>query len=717
MVAGPVNMEASRSLMGTFVAAPRVVLPGSNVVADGDTLNRSFLAHPSSNFLSSATSMATSSHTAPAGYRVSSVSAPTHRTTIVGRQPAPAMKSYTPPSVVSSSSLPVYSPPMVQPVDQVPSYTPAPQYARLPSSTSAPRTSPAMRSITMSLRPTSGTMPRPSLVSASVAGIGSDSMPGLTRKLAPSQCSFVPAGQSSYVPPGAMDEGVYVRSYVPPAAEDPICSRTPLAACRIMQDRPDDSWQSLIVPPYTNVQMQSAQQQQPSPEGGRKETERALLERDEAMRDANRALSDLVAELKQQRDAAARERDEALKLRDAAVAVADDVGRQKDAAEHLYQQLQQEVNELQESKKHADQQAAAASTQSVEKQPAAAPAFAMAVAVPTTQMAVAVPCKWPHEVSQFLQWVRGSGTVVHQASSNGKLMLQPSVCQIPHPSKAKSGGEDAFFLSDHSLGVADGVGEWAAMGVNPRDFADELMNGSSAHLTHLATNPQDAATGADLAQDRAHDSLREAFKAAKSYGSATAILVTLDAAAANIGIANVGDSSFRLLRRNGRVELVARTKEQQHSYNCPFQLVRKPAPEDFQALIDEGKEEFVKRCSDGSLPLDDDPECAQLYNFKVQEGDLLLLGSDGVFDNLYDDELCELAENFAWPVQVQEAQYQLTHPEYVAKAISYAAYYKAADQGAQTPFADTARKNNVQFSGGKMDDITTVCAWVTKGAQ
>lgn len=592
--------------------------------------------------------------------------------------------------------------------------------------------SPTMRSITIPMQPappvvavlnSSTTIPRRSLVPSPISGLGSDGVPLLTRKPLQTQGSLVPAGQRSlsYVP---VPDGE--GSHVPPLefSEDASRARTPVAAYRYVQmERHDDEGQSQVAPP-TTVQTQPAQQQHPPAESARKETERALQERDEAMRDANRALSDLVGELKQQRDAAVRERDEALKERDAAIAEVEDMSKQKHTVEQLLQQLQQEIQELQNSKQLADRKAAAAPASTAveqrapEKQAAAAPAVAMAVAVPTVQMAVAVPCKWPHEVSHFLQWLRGSGTVSHQAGPKGKMTLLPSVCQIPHPSKSASGGEDAFFLSDHSLGVADGVGEWAAMGVNPRDFADELMNGSSAHLTHLATNPQeDEVTGKELAQARAHDSLKEAFKAAKSYGSATAILVTLDAAEQSIGVANVGDSSFRLLRRNGKVQVAARTKEQQHSYNCPFQLVRKPTPEDFQALIDQGKEEFVKRCSDGSLPLDDDPECAQLYGFKVQEGDLLLVGSDGVFDNLYDDELCELAENFVWPVQMQEAQYQLTHPEYVAKAISYAAYYKAVDQGAQTPFADSARQNNVQFSGGKMDDITTVCAWVTKSAQ
>ena len=38
---------------------------------------------------------------------------------------------------------------------------------------------------------------------------------------------------------------------------------------------------------------------------------------------------------------------------------------------------------------------------------------------------------------------------------------------IPHPDKAYKGGEDAVFVSDKILSVADGVGGWAEVGVDP----------------------------------------------------------------------------------------------------------------------------------------------------------------------------------------------------------------------------------------------------------
>lgn len=45
---------------------------------------------------------------------------------------------------------------------------------------------------------------------------------------------------------------------------------------------------------------------------------------------------------------------------------------------------------------------------------------------------------------------------------------------IPHPSKAAKGGEDAIFVDDNLLVVADGVGGWAQYGVDPGIFSRKL---------------------------------------------------------------------------------------------------------------------------------------------------------------------------------------------------------------------------------------------------
>lgn len=45
---------------------------------------------------------------------------------------------------------------------------------------------------------------------------------------------------------------------------------------------------------------------------------------------------------------------------------------------------------------------------------------------------------------------------------------------LPHPEKAETGGEDAFFVTSHgqgAFGVADGVGGWNLEGVDPSRYS------------------------------------------------------------------------------------------------------------------------------------------------------------------------------------------------------------------------------------------------------
>jgi len=45
---------------------------------------------------------------------------------------------------------------------------------------------------------------------------------------------------------------------------------------------------------------------------------------------------------------------------------------------------------------------------------------------------------------------------------------------IPHPEKRHKGGEDACFVNDKLLSVADGVGGWAEHGVDPGLYSKAL---------------------------------------------------------------------------------------------------------------------------------------------------------------------------------------------------------------------------------------------------
>ena len=64
----------------------------------------------------------------------------------------------------------------------------------------------------------------------------------------------------------------------------------------------------------------------------------------------------------------------------------------------------------------------------------------------------------------------GSGS----GSKRFKYVFDHGTYMIPHPAKAYKGGEDAFYVSDNVLAVADGVGGWADHGIDPGLYSKRL---------------------------------------------------------------------------------------------------------------------------------------------------------------------------------------------------------------------------------------------------
>lgn len=50
-----------------------------------------------------------------------------------------------------------------------------------------------------------------------------------------------------------------------------------------------------------------------------------------------------------------------------------------------------------------------------------------------------------------------------------------SIYSQPHPDKISKGGEDANFGSPNILSVADGVGGWSEIGVDPAIYSKKLI--------------------------------------------------------------------------------------------------------------------------------------------------------------------------------------------------------------------------------------------------
>uniref|UniRef100_A0A7S1B087 Protein phosphatase n=1 Tax=Noctiluca scintillans TaxID=2966 RepID=A0A7S1B087_NOCSC len=269
-----------------------------------------------------------------------------------------------------------------------------------------------------------------------------------------------------------------------------------------------------------------------------------------------------------------------------------------------------------------------------------------------------------------------------------------------HQMKKRSGKcEDAFFTDAMSLGVADGVGEmrkYVAYGVDSAAYAHDLVTRASASL-----KPDGSAAHFADPKDRAAAAVEAAEREAKAFGASTLCVLSLEGNC--LGAANLGDSGFLVLRKNARaMEIVARSREQQHCPNCPFQLLRLPPAlvKKFKKM-DQNKDSFT--------------DC-ETYHCDLRLGDLVIMYTDGLSDNLYDHEILEVANRSLSPAfaELLGVSSQATPPERVAQALVVAAHERSVDPTAKTPWSGGCQ--NGKATGGKQDDITVVAAWVMVNA-
>lgn len=81
-----------------------------------------------------------------------------------------------------------------------------------------------------------------------------------------------------------------------------------------------------------------------------------------------------------------------------------------------------------------------------------------------------------------------------------------------------------------------------------------------------------------------------------------------------------------------------------------------------------------------------------------------MVGTDGLFDNLFDSELTSV---------VMHSVKAGWGPQDTAERIATLAHLRAQDPLRQSPFAKSAQEAGYRFWGGKMDDITVVVSFIT----
>ena len=138
---------------------------------------------------------------------------------------------------------------------------------------------------------------------------------------------------------------------------------------------------------------------------------------------------------------------------------------------------------------------------------------------------------------------------------------------------------------------------------------------------------------------------------------------------------NLGDSGYMLLRKDesqSAVQLLFRTREQQYKFNHPYQCG-----------------------TNYQLPYQ-----AAEFSHRVQNNDYLVIGTDGLYDNLTNEMIldCFVPKES----DVQE----------ICNCIGQKSFKYSQDKNWDSPFARNAKAVGKYYKGGKQDDITVIVSQV-----
>lgn len=125
----------------------------------------------------------------------------------------------------------------------------------------------------------------------------------------------------------------------------------------------------------------------------------------------------------------------------------------------------------------------------------------------------------------------------------------------------------------------------------------------------------------------------------------------------------------------------------------------------------------------------DKPQDAQRGSFTLQDGDLILLATDGFFDNVYAHEALAIVNNELDNVEidphhlptpadseprtnVEETEDMILRVRNLCRRLTDTARRFSLDPKRMSPWAVNAREHGGRFQGGKQDDITCIVTFV-----
>ena len=120
-----------------------------------------------------------------------------------------------------------------------------------------------------------------------------------------------------------------------------------------------------------------------------------------------------------------------------------------------------------------------------------------------------------------------------------KNKFKYGICTIPHPDKVQKGGEDAHYANDSLLAIADGVGGWASMNIDPALYSRELCR--NIEQLHVSNPKKYEKNPKKLLEDSADITM--------SIGSSTCCILSINEILPILYSSYIGDSGFLILRK------------------------------------------------------------------------------------------------------------------------------------------------------------------------
>ena len=240
------------------------------------------------------------------------------------------------------------------------------------------------------------------------------------------------------------------------------------------------------------------------------------------------------------------------------------------------------------------------------------------------------------------------------------IQIQSAAYVLPHPAKVRWGGEDAVFVMGRTFGVFDGVS------------GAEKLDGVPLYSKTLAEEMKRQFVSDDESlsiQELSKRLTRSAEVADRIATGASTAIVACISADGFLRALNVGDSTCIVIRQN---RVAKRTREISHYFECPYQL---------------------------SVDSPDRPRDGTRLNVELQRGDLILMASDGIFDNLSEAQICEIVAKEKTPTAM-------------AKRVSELSRKVSLDGAAITPYSKLAKRygdpDYADGLGGKVDDVSCI---------